>query len=172
MPNKMMMDPGSVVREGEMGGMGAMPMDPGSAMREGELNPSNPGPQEDLALVTSVMKMLDPSSAVREGEASSGDMSNLFGRLQELAQQVMQGRMLSEPIRKSLANQAVSLMDSQSAMRGSELGYMVDNRAQTSSPSMKGYSVDGSAESMTPERYQEMVNSGQITQNPNLMGPR
>jgi len=169
MPNEMMMDPNSAARAGEMSGM---PMDPNSAVREGELNPSNPGPQEDLALVTSVMKMLDPGSAVRESEASSGDMSNLFGRLQELSQQLMQGRMLSDQVRKTLADKAVSLMDSQSAMRGGELGYMVDNRAETSSPGMMGYSVDGRAESMTPERYQEMVNSGQITQDPNLMGPR
>jgi len=170
MPNEMMMDPNSAMREGEMSGM---PMDPNSAVREGELNPSNPGPQEDLALVTSVMKMLDPGSAVRESEASSGDMSNLFGRLQELSQQLMQGRMLSNPIRKILADKAVSLMDGQSSMRNNELGLIVDNEVNVMpGPGMKGYSVDGRAESMTPERYQEMVNSGQITQDPNLMGPR
>jgi len=169
MPNEMMMDPNSAARAGEMSGM---PMDPNSAVREGELNPSNPGPQEDLALVTSVMKMLDPGSAVRESEASSGDMASMSSKLQELAQKIMQGFTLSPVVRKSLADKAVSLMDSQSATRGGELGYMVDNRAETSSPGMMGYSVDGRAESMTPERYQEMVNSGQITQDPNLMGPR
>ena len=168
MPNEMMMDPNSAARAGEMSGM---PMDPNSAVREGELNPSNPGPQEDLALVTSVMKMLDPGSAVRESEASSGDMSNLFGRLQELSQQLMQGRMLSNPIRKILADKAVSLMDSQSATRGGELGYMMDPNSAAREGEM-GYTVDGQTQNMTPAQYQDMVNSGQITQDPNLMGPR
>jgi len=35
-----------------------------------------------------------------------------------------------------------------------------------------GYTVDGQTQNMTRKQYQDMVNSGQITQNPNLMGPR
>ena len=168
MPNEMMMDPNSAMREGEMSGM---PMDPNSAVREGELNPSNPGPQEDLALVTSVMKMLDPGSAVRESETSSGDMASMSSKLQELAQKIMQGFTLSPVVRKSLADKAVSLMDSQSATRGGELGYMMDPNSAARDGEM-GYTVDGQTQNMTHAQYQDMVNSGQITQNPNLMGPR
>ena len=168
MPNEMMMDPNSAARAGEMSGM---PMDPNSAVREGELNPSNPGPQEDLALVTSVMKMLDPGSAVRESEASSGDMASMSSKLQELAQKIMQGFTLSPVVRKSLADKAVSLMDSQSATRGGELGYMMDPNSAAREGEM-GYTVDGQTQNMTRKQYQDMVNSGQITQDPNLMGPR
>ena len=168
MPNEMMMDPNSAARAGEMSGM---PMDPNSAVREGELNPSNPGPQEDLALVTSVMKMLDPGSAVRESEASSGDMASMSSKLQELAQKIMQGFTLSPVVRKSLADKAVSLMDSQSATRGGELGPRETTGAAMPGREM-GYTVDGQTQKMTRKQYQDMVNSGQITQDPNLMGPR
>ena len=88
-----------------------MNMDPNSAIRDGELNPSNPGPAEDAKLVSSLLQMLDPASPVREGEGPDGPLANMYTKLQSLESALMQGYKLAPEARKTLANQAVSLMD-------------------------------------------------------------
>ena len=106
-----------------------MNMDPNSAVRDGELNPSNPGPAEDAKLVSSLLQMLDPASPVREGEGPDGPLANMYTKLQSLESALMQGYKLAPEARKTLANQAVSLMDQMnpdmmdpgSAVRGGEM---------------------------------------------------
>ena len=106
-----------------------MNMDPDSAVRDGELNPSSPGPAEDAKLISSLLQMLDPASPVRQGEGSDGPMANMYTKLQSLESALMQGYKLAPEARKTLANQAVSLMDQMnpdmmdpgSAVRGGEM---------------------------------------------------
>jgi len=60
MPNEMMMDPNSAVREGEMGQMGkmgGMPMDPNSAVRESEMDMRR---KEQLELVLTFLQNIKP----------------------------------------------------------------------------------------------------------------
>jgi len=149
MPNEMMsMDPNSAVREGEM-------------MRSG----SSISPMEDMKLVESLMMMIDPGATARS------DFSNaqgLFGSLVGLKGQLEKGQKLSPNIRKSLADQAMVMMNDMDPQR---MSAMMDPGSAAREGEM-GYTVDGQTQNMTPAQYQEMVNSGQITQDPNLMGPR
>ena len=89
-----------------------MNMDPDSAIRSGELNTNAPGPMEDLTLIGSILKMLDPSSAFRESEAAATmDVGAMQGKLKVLMDMVAQGQKLTPQIRKSLADQAISMMN-------------------------------------------------------------
>jgi len=89
-----------------------MNMDPDSAIRSGELNTNSPGPMEDLTLIGSILKMLDPSSAFRESEAAAAmDVGAMQSKLKVLMDMVAQGQKLTPQIRRSLADQAISMMN-------------------------------------------------------------
>ena len=83
MPNEMMMDPNSAVREGEMGQMGGMPMDPNSAVRESEMGMVQ---NADLKLVMTFLQNIRP-----------GDMSpEAAEQLMNIGQRIQGGGSLSD----------------------------------------------------------------------------
>ena len=83
MPNEMMMDPNSAVREGEMGKMGGMPMDPNSAVRESEMGMVQ---NADLKLVMTFLQNIRP-----------GDMSpEAAEQLMNIGQRIQGGGSLSD----------------------------------------------------------------------------
>ena len=94
MPNEMMMDPNSVVREsemGQMGQMGGMPMDPGSVVREGEMG-SSPSQVEDLQLIMNTLQNIKP-----------GDMSpEAAQQFMAVGQRIQNGGTLTPEERKTL----------------------------------------------------------------------
>jgi len=166
MPNEMMMDPNSAVREGEMGKMGGMPMDPNSAVRESEMGMVQ---NADLKLVMTFLQNIRP-----------GDMSpEAAEQLMNIGQRIQGGGSLSDNEREmftSVVGETARFPVEQMATfpQGTNpdimkappqgMGAMSDREM--------GYTVDGQTQNMTRKQYQDMVNSGQITQNPNLMGPR
>ena len=153
MPNEMMsMDPNSAVREGEMRTM----MDPNSVVRESEMGAMmDPNLAEDAQLVGSLLNLVEPGSG-------------LANSLTDLGKKISMGVPLSNQIKKTLADQAMVIMNDMDPQR---MRAMMDPGSAVRESEM-GYTVDGQTQNMTPAQYQEMVNSGQITQDPNLMGPR
>jgi len=157
-----------------------MNMDPDSAIRSGELDTNSPGPMEDLTLIGSILKMLDPSSAFRESEAAAAmDVRAMQGKLKVLMDMVSQGQKLTPQIRKSLADQAISMMNIPRP-NGSTDRFPVEQMGtfpqgtnpdimKKPKPEMMGtYQVDDGEMQMTPSQMRAMQESGAITPMPEM----
>jgi len=81
-----------------------------------KLTPDQPGPNEDMALVESLLKMLSPyRTSFNENQGGSVEETNsLIGPLESLRNSILGGNALSPDMRRSLANQAISMMNNQS----------------------------------------------------------
>ena len=153
MPNEMMMDPNSVVREGEMSGM---PMDPNSVVREGEMDMRR---KEQLELVLTFLQNITP-----------GDMSP------EAAEQLMNmGRGLTQGGPLLDDNQVKALRSVVGARDRFPTEQMATFPQGNTNPDimkdpMSSYQVDGQTVPMTQEQYGTEMQSGNIT--PDMPRPR
>jgi hypothetical protein len=76
-------------------------------------------PQQQQALIFSFMKMLDPSSVVRESEyASAARARSLLDHIQNYAQYIQSGQLLTPKQIANMALVATQLQESLGALRG------------------------------------------------------
>jgi len=81
-----------------------------------KLTPDQPGINEDMALVESLLKMLSPyrTSFDEKQSGSVDEINSLIGPLESLRNSISGGNTLSPDMRRSLANQAMNMMNNQS----------------------------------------------------------